>query len=176
MRNGLLNGGGAGVGIYASVPGAQNYGNVIVENLVSGNGLPGIDMHAHTPGQVLDDNMIIGNTASNNGADTEDAATPGPTGINIYSYGPVTGNIFAGNTIANESYDIAVKVPALVQVEFNSFSGTGYGVDNLGAGHVDATDNWWGCELGPLFGGSSCAKLVGLGVQFSTWLLGPPPM
>jgi len=176
MRNGLLNGGGAGVGIYASVPGAQSYGNVIVENLVTGNGLPGIDMHAHTPEQVLNDNMIIGNTSSNNGADTEDAFTPGPTGINIYSYGPVTGNIFSGNTITNESYDIAVKVPALVQVEFNSLLGTGEGLDNFGAGHVDASSNWWGCELGPLFGGGNCSTPTGLGIQFSPWLLGPPPM
>jgi parallel beta-helix repeat protein len=173
MRNGLSNGGGAGIGIYASIPGAKSYGNVVVENLVSGNGLPGIDMHAHTPGQVLNDNMVVGNTSSNNGADTEDAATPGPTGINIYSKGAVTGNIFAANTIENESYGVGVKAPALVQVEFNSFLGLKVGVDNLGTYAVDATDNWWGCWLGPYYGGGACSVIAGPNVQAEPWLLLP---
>ncbi len=175
MRNGLLNGGGAGVGVYASIPGAMSYGNVVVENLVTGNGLPGVDMHAHAAGQLLNDNMILGNIASGNGADTEDAATPGPTGINIYSYGPVTGNIFAGNIVENESYDIAVSVPSPVQVEFNTLLGNGFGVDNIGkAAPVDATENWWGCPLGPTLG-VNCSRALGTGVATEPWLLAAPP-
>ena len=175
MRNGLANGGGAGIGIFASIPGAQSYGNVVVENLVSGNGLPGIDMHSHTPGQVLNDNMVIGNTAANNAADTEDAATPGPTGINLYAVSPATGNIFSGNFFQGESYDIAVKTPSLVQVEFNTLSGTGSGVTNLGMAPVDATNNWWGCVLGPALGGQSCSSVNGSALASEPWLLQAPP-
>ena len=41
----------------------------------------------------LNDNVIVGNHISGNAADTEDAATPGPTGINLYSVAPVWGTV-----------------------------------------------------------------------------------
>jgi parallel beta-helix repeat protein len=176
MANGLANGGGAGIGIFASIAGARSYSNVVVENVVSGNGLPGIAMHSHTPDQLLRDNMIVGNTASNNGADTEDAATPGPTGINLYSLDEEPGNIISGNTITAETYGIAIKDPSPVEVVFNSFAGLKVGVDNIGTvGAVDATDNWWGCILGPTFGGGGCASVLGIKVASEPWLLQVPP-
>ncbi len=175
QRNGLAIGGGAGVGIFASIPFAKAYGNVVVDNLVTDNGLPGITMHAHAPFQSLNDNMIVGNTVVNNGRDTEDAATPGPTGINLYSLTPVTGNIFSGNSVQSESYDVVVKVPALVQVEFNNLLGLQVGLDNLGVGPVDAAENWWGCPNGPVLKGS-CSSVLGNGVYVYPVLKeGTPP-
>jgi hypothetical protein len=172
--NGLSNGGGAGVGIFASIPGAQAYGNVVVENTLLNNGLPGITLHAHVPGQNLNDNVLVGNILSGNGADTADATTPGTAGINIYGAGAITGNIVAENYISGESYDVVVKTPALVQVEFNMLMGGKVGVDNLGlVGPVDATSNWWGCSLGPVLG-AGCAKSVGMNMDNEPWLLLAP--
>lgn len=173
-RNGLAIGGGAGVGIFASIPGAKSYGNVVVNNLVSENGLPGIAMHAHAPQQNLNDNMIVGNTVVNNGQDTADAATAGPTGINLYSLVPATGNIFSGNTIQNEAYDVVIKTPALVQVNFNALLGLRTGVDNLGAGAVDATENFWSCPGGPAIPGS-CSFPAGGNVLAFPGLTQPIP-
>ncbi len=173
QRNGYGVGGGAGIGIFASIPGTQAYGNVVVNNLVSENGHPGISLHAHAPGQNLTDNMIVANTVVNNGADTGDAATPGPTGINLYSLLPAAGNMIASNSIQGESVDVAINDPALVQVHFNSLNGGGYGVDNLGAVAVDATGNWWSCPNGPVLPGS--CSMAGGNVLAYPWLQTPPP-
>ena len=173
-QNGLANGGGAGAGIYASVPFAKSYSNVIVDNYLSQNGLPGIAMHAHAPFQLLNDNMLVANTLVSNGADAEDAYTPAPTGINIYSLTPVTGNMISGNTMQGESIDVAVKVPALVSVKYNQLDGNGLGVMNLGVGAVDATENWWSCPSGPTISGS-CSLWSGLNLEYGSWLTTPIP-
>jgi hypothetical protein len=120
FNNGLaVAGAGAGVGIFDSVPGAQAYGNVIINNQLRGNGLPGVAMHSHTPGQNLNDNIIVGNRISGNRADTGDAATPGPTGINVFGVSPITGTVIALNVIKDEAEDIVTKTPAEVNVHFN---------------------------------------------------------
>ncbi len=173
-RNGLLNGGGSGVGIFASAPGTMSYGNMAVDNYVAENGLPGIALHAHAPFQNLTDNVLIGNTVVGNGPDTEDAATPGPAGINIYSATPQAGNMVVGNNFQNEAYDVTVNVPVLpVQVKFNSLVGTGVGVGNLGVGPVIATENWWSCPGGP--GAAGCSTVFGPSVVWSPWLTAPVP-
>ncbi|MCU1320848.1 MAG: hypothetical protein JWM43_497 [Acidobacteriaceae bacterium] len=174
QRNGKLVGGGSGIGVFASIPFAKTYGNVVVDNLVSENGHSGIAMHAHAPFQSLNDNMIVGNTSIANGADAGDAATPGPTGINLYSLTPVTGNIISGNSIQNESYDVVVKVPALVQVNFNALLGLQNGLNNLGVGPVDATQNWWSCPNGPTIPGS-CSSSLGNNVVAFPALSQPVP-
>ncbi len=171
-RNGLANGGGAGVGIFASVPGAAAYGNVVVDNLVHDNGLPGVAMHAHVPGQNLNDNMIVGNTVVDNGADSGQTATPGPTGINLFAAGVVTGNIISGNMVQSENVDVAVSTRGSVQVQANSLLGTQTGLANLGTGTVIGTANWWGCDKGPL--ASGCSSIQGSNVQ-SNWLFTPIP-
>jgi len=159
-KNGLnLPGAGAGVGLFASVPGAATYSNVVINNTLTDNGLPGVTMHSHTPGQVLTNNVIIGNTISGNAADTEDAATSGPTGINVYGVSPASGTIITGNVISDETIDLAVKTPATVAAHLNSFLGTNTGVANLGTGLVDAAQNWWGCAGGP--GASGCSSASG---------------
>jgi parallel beta-helix repeat protein len=163
--NGLQVGGGAGIGIFAPGPGNQNYSNVIVNNILTGNGLPGVTMHNHAdvpgaPPVNMNDNMIIGNQISGNAADSADAATPGPTGINIYSVAKVTGTIIAQNVIKNETIGIAINLPSSdVIARLNNIQAS-TGVDNLGSGPVDASLNYWGCAAGP--GQNGCAGVIGL--------------
>lgn len=169
-RNGLK-GEGAGIGIFDSVPGAQNYANVVVGNTSTNNRLPGVAMHSHTPGQNLDNNVIIGNRISGNGADMEDAATPGPAGINVFGVSPVRGTIISQNIVSDESVDIAVNTPARVDVHLNDLFGRNTGLANLGTGTVDATENWWGCFRGP--GAHGCTSVSGPNVLFEPWLTSP---
>lgn len=157
--------GGAGVGIFASVPYAATYGNSVVNNTLMSNALPGVTMHSHTPNQTLTDNIITGNYITANAQDTGDAATSGPTGINVFGVSPASGTIITGNTIQNESIDVAVSTPTPVQIHLNNLLGsTSIGVENLGTGEVNATQNYWGCTTGPNNTGCSSA---GAGVIYT---------
>ena len=172
----LLPGAGAGVGIFAPGPGSTASGNVVVNNDLTNNGLPGVTMHNHAafamaPPVNMNDNVIVGNRISGNGADTQDAATSGPTGINVFSVATVTGTVISQNIIKGEAIDIAFNGPGLVQAHLNDFTDNGTGVDNLGAGIVDATENWWKCSGGP--GAPGCASIAGTGVVFAPWLTKP---
>jgi parallel beta-helix repeat protein len=175
-HNGLgAPGAGAGVGIFAAGPGNTSTGNVIINNKLHDNGLPGVTMHNHgsapspAPPVNLNDNAIIGNTIAGNAADTEDAATPGPTGINLYSTAPVYGTLILQNIFEDEAVDIAFKAPVgTVNAHFNDFDTVRIGVDNLGAGFVNATDNWWNCPAGPE--GKNCASVDGPRADFTPWL------
>jgi parallel beta-helix repeat protein len=168
--NGVL-GEGAGIGLFAFMPGSRVSDNIIAGNIVRNNGLPGIAMHGHSPGLNMSNNVITGNQISGNGADTDDAFTPGPTGINIFGVSPIKGTVIFGNTITDEQVDVAVNTPAEVEVHQNNLNGTGFGVDNLGAGLADATQNWWGCSQGPNAAGCSQASA---GVLVAPWR--PVPM
>ena len=74
--------------------------------------------------------------------------------------------------IEHEAYDLFVNTPAQVDAHLNSFLGRDdFGVDDYGAGTVNATENWWGCFGGP--GGEGCASVEGSGVLFTPWLRKP---
>jgi hypothetical protein len=145
----------------------------VINNEAKDNGLPGVAMHSHTPGQNLNDNRIIDNRISGNGADTEDAATPGPTGINVFGVSPVTGTVITGNVIDDEEeVDIAANTPAQVNIHLNDLLGERIGVDDLNTGGtVDATENWWGSPHGP--GTQGATTVNGTGVFFTPWLTSP---
>lgn len=161
IENGLL-GAGAGTGLFASVPGTQTYGNVVINNRLIGNHQAGVAMHSHTPNQILQDNKIIGNYIAGNGAETDpQLATPGSVGINIFGVSAVTGTVIAQNVFEDEAFDIIVNTPAQVDIHLNSFPDHGVGVDNLGAGSSNATDNYWGCPEGPDSGSVACATAGG---------------
>jgi parallel beta-helix repeat protein len=173
-RNGLASGEGAGVGIFAAPPGAQNHGNVLIGNTLTGNALPGVAMHSHSPAQNLNDNQIIGNLISGNGPDS-DPGTTVPTGIDVFgddSHGapPITGTVISQNVIKGEGIDIAVKTAGSVEIHFNSLFGN-VGVDNLGTGSVNATENWWKCSGGPE--ASGCSSVTGANVLVAPWLTQP---
>lgn len=159
-------GAGAGVGLFVAPGGLETAGNVVIGNSLTGNGLPGVAFHLHTTfaGQNLNNNLVAGNFIENNGADTGDAKTPGPTGINVFGAAPISGTVIAENQIANEQVDIAANNGGRVDVHLNNLIGGGgkIGVDNLGKGTVNATVNYWGCALGP--GKPGCAKVAGAGV------------
>lgn len=178
-RNGYqVPGAGAGVGIFAPFPGTKAAGNVVIDNDLLDNGMPGVAMHNHAaapapaPPVDLNNNVIVGNHLSGNAADTADAATSGPTGINVYSVAPIYGTIISQNTFDNEAIDVAFKAPSgHVSAHFNNFNNRSTGVDNLGTGTVNATENWWGCLLGP--GQRGCATAAGPGVSVWPWLISP---
>lgn len=171
MHNGYEQpGAGAGVGIFTFLPGGTVSGNVVTGNQLINNGLPGVAMHAHGPHEDLNDNVITANLISGNGADTEDAATPGPTGINVYGYSKIKGTVILHNVIKDETADIVVNTDALVKANLNDLLGgetNAYGVYDGGSGHVDATRNWWGCTGGPMTSG--CSTVSGA-VVFAGWL------
>jgi nitrous oxidase accessory protein NosD len=171
-------GAGAGVGIFAPFPGTTAAANVVIDNDLRNNGLPGVTMHNHAaapapaPAVNMNDNVIVGNRISGNSADTLDAATSGPTGINIFSAAPITGTVISQNVIENEAIGVAFNAPAgQVNVHLNNFLIRGSGVNNIGAGSVDATVNWWNCLKGP--GTRGCASVTGKGVMVAPWLLFP---
>jgi hypothetical protein len=65
-----------------------------------------------------------------------------------------------------------VNTDAEVNAHLNSFLGYGaVGLDNIGSGTVNATENWWGCFGGP--GAKGCTTVAGSGVLFTPWLVFP---
>ncbi|MGE5243781.1 MAG: nitrous oxide reductase family maturation protein NosD [Betaproteobacteria bacterium] len=171
-RNGLISGEGAGVGLFAGPPGAQNNGNIVANNILRGNALPGVALHTHAPFQSLNDHQIIGNQISDNGPDS-DPGTTVPTGISIFSpVVPVTGIVIAQNVFKREGIDVGVNVVngSDVAAHFNSFFGP-VGIDNLAGGTISATANWWKCANGP--GANGCSTVAGSGITTNPWLSRP---
>lgn len=176
LRNGTQSPG-AGVGIFAPSPGTTDTGNVVINNIIRDNGATGVAMHNHAappapaPPVNLNDNSIIGNFFSGNGPDNPGAPTPGPTAINIFSKGLITGTVVSQNTFENEAIDVGFSAPAgQLNVQFNNFS-RGIGVDNLSTGAVNASENWWHCPFGAN-GGAACATTNGT-VWTMPWLTRP---
>jgi len=159
--NGIA-GEGAGIGLYAPGPGNQTFGNKIIGNIITNNGLPGVAMHNHAapagaPGVNMNDTIITGNYISGNGADVQDSATAGTAGINIYSVAPVYGMVIAENTIVNEQIGVVMNNPGVMELHMNNLPGSGVGVQGV-TGIVHASMNYFGCAGGPGTTGCSTAK------------------
>jgi nitrous oxidase accessory protein NosD len=168
-QNGLK-GEGAGVGIFAAGPKGKAHGNRVLNNTLTGNGLPGVTLHGHTPDQNLDNNVVMGNTISGNGPDTDEAATPGTAGIAFTSVAPIHGTVVAENTISGQDIGVVWHAPGAVAVSRNNLMLRGVGVYNLGTGTVEAENNYWGCGSGPLgVGANGCATVRVGGVRIQTW-------
>ena len=182
--NGLaVEGAGAGVGLFVAggpppgglQAGLETAGNVVIGNRLTKNGLPGVAFHLHTAytGQNLNNNLIADNYIASNGADTEDAATPGPTGINVFATeeATTTGTVIVQNVITDEQVDIAANTNGLIDAHLNNLLGKAIGVDNLGSGTVNATVNWWGCAKGP--GAPGCTSVSRSNVVSTPFLTSP---
>ncbi|HEY3912035.1 MAG TPA: right-handed parallel beta-helix repeat-containing protein [Stellaceae bacterium] len=175
--NGTEPPGGAGVGLYAPGPHNATYGNVVVGNRLTNNGLPGVAIHNHAPTHniILSDNVVTGNYIAGNGPDS-DVPTTVPTGISLLGTTAVSGTLITLNQIEKESIDIAINNAAaqgaVVVAHLNNLVGrNAVGVDNLGAGPVDATENWWGCATGP--GARGCSSVKGANVTTTPFLTRP---
>ena len=164
-------GAGAGVGIFAFIPGANMSGNVVSNNVLLNNGIPGVTIHLHAPDMNFDNTKIVHNVIRGNGPDSDpDAPTSRTAGINIGGHSVMNGLIIAKNEIRGEQTDIVINLPSPVSLHLNDLLGSGFGVQNLGTGTVNATANWWGCDDGPGTGGCSD---VGPGVLYNPWLTAP---
>jgi parallel beta-helix repeat protein len=178
--------GGSGVGLFSDGNGpGRTSDNVIIRNKLTGNGLGGVALHTHVGpafGATADNmnaNMIIGNYIAGNLADMFDTATPGRVGININSGdggSPVRGTVISQNVIRDEDVDIAVNTPAEVDIHLNDLLGGKVGVADVCAldqstvctGSIDATENFWGCSVGP--GRQGCTTTSGSNILFTPWL------
>jgi parallel beta-helix repeat protein len=130
------------------------------------------------PADNFSGNVVINNIIAGNGADTADTATPGPTGININSGGggsPINGTIISGNVITDEDVAIAVNDPAELDANYNDLLNGQIGVANVCAldnaactGTINATENFWGCTAGP--GNMGCASVSGSNILYTPWL------
>lgn len=190
-RNGVKVGG-SGVGLFSDGNGPGRVSqNVVIENELTGNGIPGVALHSHVgpafgaPPDNMDGNIIVDNFISGNGADTDDTATPGTTGININSGGggsPVHHTIIAGNVITDEDVDIAVNTTTEVDAHLNNLLGDQIGVANVCAfdnatnlaictGSINATENFWECGGKP--GADGCTTTSGANIRFIPWLRSP---
>jgi hypothetical protein len=130
-------------------------------------------MHQHTPNalQNLNDNLIVGNYIAGNAGDS-DIPTEVPTGISLLGTAPVSGTVITLNEFARESIDIAINnAGGTVDVHLNNLNGSGTGIQNSGAGAVNATENWWGCAKGP--GAPGCTSVSGSNVVSTPFLTKP---
>lgn len=182
--------GGSGAGLFSDGMGTgQVSGNLIIHNILVGNGLGGVALHTHVgpsfrlPADNFYGNIIIGNYIAKNLADQADTATPGNVGININSGdggSPVYGTVISYNVIRDEDINIAVNTPAEVDIHLNDLGGGKIGVGDVCAfdkakactGTINAIQNYWGCHNGP--GATGCTTVSGSDITFAPWLQSSP--
>lgn len=155
--------------------------NLISDNVLKNNGQPGVAIHVHAANGEANYNMIVENIINGNGGDSEAVPGPGSSpppgiGIEVLSNGsfnpkagfgaasPIIGTTISQNKVSREPIDVWVGNTATdANVMLNDLKGAGKaGVQNDGTGTVTATDNWWNCPNGP-GGGHSCSTVAGSG-------------
>jgi parallel beta-helix repeat protein len=177
MGNGTAgSGSGAGVGMFGPTPGTASYGNVVIGNTIMNNGQPGVTLHSHASGQNLGNNLIVNNIISGNGFDAGVTTSTSGIVIFADSTGaaaPVVGTLIAGNQISGQDVGVWVGDNTTgASIHNNDLTGNPVGVQNAGSGAVDADWNYWGCPGGPA--ASGCATMKG-SVDADVWMPSAPP-
>jgi parallel beta-helix repeat protein len=120
-RNGVVVPG-AGILVAAAFSGGAAYGNRIISNTVSGNGLPGIALHSHERPQDLNGNVIQNNVVGRNaiggargGPGDGDGGIHRTAGILVWSASTKIAEIHvSGNRISDDYFGIWTEnVPRL---------------------------------------------------------------
>lgn len=86
-------------------------------------------------------------------------------GISIFTpVVPITGVVISDNVFNREDINIAINVVpgSSIAAHLNSLTAK-TGIDNMGAGTIDATLNWWKCSKGRDAPG--CSTVEGSGVR-----------
>ena len=103
----------------------------LANNTITGNAVPGIEVNLNgVVGEVVIDTNLI--------ADNDSA------GIMLLS--PASGTL---NSIRRNAVGILDTAGTGSVFQSNNFEGNGFGVLNLGATALDASNSWWGDVLGP---------------------------
>lgn len=150
-------------------------GNLISDNITRNNGHPGVSIHAHAGNSNLDNNVIVENVVSGNGGDpeSEGGKAPSTIGIELFSASaalvgsgflpasPIRGTVISQNKVSDEDIDVWVGATQTdARVLLNDLNGAGKtGILNDGSGAITGIDNWWSCPQGP-GGGSACSNAV----------------
>ena len=115
----------------------------------------------------------------NNGVDVTGNTISGgvSSAVNVQDvgYGPNTSISVLGNTLTENGYGIRVNAGALatpLEAHFNRIVGsTTSGLHNNSTSQVNAENNWWGCNDGPV-NTVDCDAVSGTGpVNFDPWLV-----
>lgn len=127
---------------------------------------------------TITNSTFLGNTAAGTGNGAGGAIRVVDTTNSLSRSVTINSNVFSGNQatdIANSGGGGAITSAGknLINVQFNSFTGntaTGSGSAVYQAtgtlGHIDATNNWWGCNAGP--GALGCDGIGGLIANITT--------
>ena len=145
----------------------------ISANTISSNGLDGVNVNGANTTIIL--NNVTSNSGAGvyvNGADTiisDNTATNNQYGIYLYnSTGTAQNNNLTGNQFGIYLFNSSVNV------NFNRIiSNSKYGLYNTGNEIVNATDNWWGSNNGPLVSSNSPSDIyISSGiVTYNSWLI-----
>jgi len=176
LNNTAVSSGGAQQGGGIALPGNAGTGgdpqSVIHASLISGNkaGSQGGGVFSGTHLTLDTGTIITGNSASGSGAQTGGGLWSNLTNESTQ----ITNATFTGNNAGTSGGAIQVDNSSTgnaLNVVFSRIAGniapTGNGLNNV-AGTVSATDDWWGCTLGP--NTSPCDQVHGSNVTVSPWI------
>lgn len=139
-------------------------GCTISDNTITGS--TGGDWGAMPFSGEISDITISGNEISDN---------EGMNGI-LLGAGTYENIVVEKNTVSNNLNGVQIKKAGFTNLAINHnniVDNTEYGIDNLTAVEVDATNNWWGDASGPSGKGPGTGDAVSDNVLYKPWLKAP---
>jgi parallel beta-helix repeat protein len=109
VTDNVVSGNAEGIVVATPVPGTSAIHNTVRDNTIVNSATEGIDIDGSSPNTTVLGNNVVGNMLSGNGPDY-DFPQPAPTAIAVLSptSDPVTSTLVMGNVIRNEVYGIGV--------------------------------------------------------------------